>query len=218
MTNRNKIKMIPDKKSIFLPDDMDASDKPKLEKMTDIPNRRDDDLIKDFLDNCNNKSFEELISRHLTWLRRMLSGIFAGNIEDMEDAQQEILIRLYTDLSNFKFKSSFKTFFYRYARNKAIDLLRKNISRNKKENKISEDFFANVPYDSHNEAELNIHNEEITGALMKLDVDSRSIIIMKEIENMTIKDIVDVTGLPEGTVKSTLHRAREKLINLLNWR
>ena len=58
-------------------------------------------------------------------MRRLLFGLFRGHREDMEDAEQEILLALYRSLSGFRFESGFKTYLYRFTRNKAIDIIRK---------------------------------------------------------------------------------------------
>ena len=92
----------------------------------------DDDLIREFVRCGNRKAFVLLIERHIGGMRRLLFTLFNGNRDDMEDAEQEILLSLFQSLSRFKGRSSFKTYLYRFCRNKAIDILRKN----KRERKI----------------------------------------------------------------------------------
>lgn len=50
--------------------------------------------------------------------------MFRGNVADVEDAKQEIIIAMYQDLPGFRGDASFMTYLYRYARNKVVSLLR----------------------------------------------------------------------------------------------
>ena len=52
-------------------------------------------------------------------------------------------------------------------------------------------------------------------AISQLDPDARMLVALRDIEGLSYDEIIDITELPEGTVKSRLHRAREKLANLL---
>lgn len=48
----------------------------------------------------------------------------------------------------------------------------------------------------------------IQEAIAHLDEDQRTVVVLRDIEDLSIEEIRDITGLPEGTVKSRLHRAR----------
>ena len=52
-------------------------------------------------------------------------------------------------------------------------------------------------------------------AISQLEPDARMLVALRDIEGLSYEEIVDITELPEGTVKSRLHRAREKLADLL---
>ena len=51
--------------------------------------------------------------------------------------------------------------------------------------------------------------------LFKLREEERSLILLKDVEGLSIKEITKILGIPEGTVKSRLHRSREKLAELM---
>ena len=55
-------------------------------------------------------------------------------------------------------------------------------------------------------------------ALSKLGEEERSILIMKDVEGMTIKEIAKVMRIPGGTIKSRLHRIRDKMVSILTMR
>ena len=52
-------------------------------------------------------------------------------------------------------------------------------------------------------------------AIQELDEDQRSLVVLRDVEGLSYEEIMDITELPEGTVKSRLHRAREKLAGIL---
>ena len=86
-------------------------------------------LIRRFLDSGDPRTFQELVERHLPSIRRLLYTLFNGQREEMEDAEQEIILSLFQGLKDFRFRSSFRTWFYRLARNRGIDHLRRGRSR-----------------------------------------------------------------------------------------
>ena len=174
----------------------------------------DEILIRQFAGTGNRKAFTTLMERHIIGIRRRLFTVLNGNREDMEDAEQEILISLFNTLPRFRFKSSFRTYLYRLCRNKAIDLIRK---RNR-ERKIILSISGQPTHDPDDpEAEVlkKETGERIFKLLFKLREEERSLILLQSIEGFSIKEITKILGLPEGTVKSRLHRTREKLAELL---
>ena len=183
--------------------------------MNRIVNHPDDEiLIKQFIEKKDNNAFEELIIKHLKGIRRILFAIFNGHIDDMEDAEQDILLKLYMKIHKFRFQSSFKTYLYSFVRNSAIDILRK-----KKREPDLLDFQHNHYYTiSGNPEEKVLKNEtrsELLNAFSGLKEEEQNLLIMKDVEDMTIKEISKIMGLPDGTIKSRLHRTRDKLLTIL---
>ena len=175
----------------------------------------DEHLIKKFLQTGDNKIFECLIKKHLATMQRILYSVFNGNSDDILDARQEILIKLYSDLRVFQFKASFNTFFYRYVKNKAIDILRKLVREKNKIIKLN-DRLKEKQVESPEDMAINkITKNEIMNLLLKLKDDDRQIIMMKEIEGYSIIQIANVMNMPEGTIKSRLFRSRERLVQLM---
>lgn len=179
-------------------------------------NRADDEiLVKQFIEKKDKEAFQVLVLKHLKGLRRLLFTIFNGNIHDMEDAEQDILLKLYLKLHTFRFQSSFKTYLYSFVRNSAIDILRK-----KKREPISIDFqnsegFA-ITKNPEEEVLKNERRSELMNALSLLQEDERSLLMMKDVEGMSIKEIGEIMDLPVGTVKSRLHRIRDKVLSILS--
>jgi RNA polymerase sigma-70 factor (ECF subfamily) len=133
----------------------------------------------------------------------------------MADAEQEILAGLWTTMDRFGFASSFRTWLYRFARNRAIDLLRREGRHRRRVEAAARAASAGAVTAAVGDPARAVEGEErrarVREALAALPVDDRALVVMKHVEDLGIAEIAAATGLPEGTVKSRLHRARARL-------
>ena len=169
----------------------------------------DQRLVERFVDGGDQAAFAELVERHRDRLRRLLWPLFNGNRDDVDDAEQEVIVALFRDLHRFRHQAAFTTFLYRFARNKAIDLLRRN---ERERRKVLA--FASEPQLAVDPQDLVAaeHDEQLAlEAVLALPRIDRELVLMQESEGMSIGDISEVSGLRPGTVKSRLHRARKRL-------
>ena len=151
------------------------------------------------------------MDRHLQLIRRLLYTLFNGQREEMEDAEQEILICLFQGLKDFRFRSSFRTYLYRMARNRAIDCLRRAKSRERVRARLNPGSWNRDPSGPEEQA----LRREATGTLLELfrslPSRDRQLILMKDVDGFSLEEMSEILGVPTGTVKSRLHRARSKL-------
>ena len=174
-------------------------------------------LVKEFL-NGDNSAFTQLMKQEECFIKKLLFVHLNGNIDDINDVQQEVLLALYHQLKRFRFQSSFKSYLYRFVKNKAVDFIRKQghirriNDRVKKLEGLSSCYFV---VDPEEELLKNDSCHQLYQALALLGDQERDLILLKDIENMSILEISEVTGLRAGTVKSRLHRCRKKLFLLL---
>lgn len=167
-------------------------------------------LLRSFILKKDDASFTSLINSHIRGIRKILYALFNGNREDIEDAEQEVILSIYKSLPKFKFKSAFKTYCYKITRNTAINMLRKKSRQKKIKAAVSE-----VQIEQNN-FETEQIKKDIFSLLLKLDKKEKELIILKDVEKLSLKEISEILKIPEGTVKSRLHRARDKLISILN--
>jgi RNA polymerase sigma-70 factor (ECF subfamily) len=144
-------------------------------------------------------------------VRRLLAALLNGSAEDMADAEQEILAGLWVGLDRFRFASSFSTFLYRFCRNKAIDLLRRESRHRRRARAAAAAALTGPVAHPADGLEREDRCREVAEALGRLGLEARLLVVMKDVEGMSIQDIAASLGLREGTVKSRLHRSREKL-------
>ena len=144
-----------------------------------------------------------------------------GNPTDAEDLAQDALIRALKALPSFRGESSQATWVYRITLNTWKNRVRSEKRRSfwkmlplhllfgedgSQEKALPAD---DPPLDAALESEETAR--AVQKALLELDEDSRAVVILREIEGLSYDQIADSLGLPEGTVKSRLSRARDAL-------
>ncbi len=182
------------------------------------PRPTDEALARLFLSSGDAAAFVTLVSRYRDRLRRLL-WVILRSVEDVEDAEQEVLAGLYRSLGSFRFRSSFRTFLYRFARNKALDLRRRRSREQRRLEAAGQAARMQAAADPPEDPDFGLQREErrraLWAALGSLSDRERVLVLLKDVEDWSIEEIGAALSLPGGTVKSRLHRAREKLLALL---
>ena len=133
--------------------------------------------------------------------------------EIAEELTQEVLSTVWTKSDKYESsKSAVSTWIYTIARNKRIDLLRKNKSFDIKEEDIREFLYENNQSDKIAQGE---NRDQVDKINEKLDSDQRKIIKMNFFENKSHKKIAEELEIPLGTVKSRIRHILIKLQNIL---
>lgn len=160
-------------------------------------------------------SFEELVRRY----QRPISAYvyrMVGNYESALDLTQEIFIKVYSSLRRYRPEFKFSTWIYKIAHNAAVDHLRRNITREQSLIVGSEGDHFDLPIESNRlnpeqESERKERRVEIEAVVKTLPANYRELIILRHSQDLSYEEIVEVTGLPLGTVKNRLFRAREMM-------
>ena len=135
------------------------------------------------------------------------------NQSDAEDITQETYLRLWRSIREVKIESP-KAYILRTARNLALDLIRKSSRQATDEpdldiEDISSDSRPDVSYLQKIEA------EQIRRSIEELPPSAREIIILRDIEGLSYSEIASTLSIAEGTLKSKLFRARERLRQII---
>ncbi len=171
-------------------------------------------LIARFVHSNDQQAFVNLTQRHLSTIRRLLYTLFRGNRMDMEDAEQEVLLGLFQNLHRFRGSSSFRTYLFRFTRNKAIDLIRKK-ERVRRIVRRAATLPEPAPPDPVERILQDESKREIIELLFSISEKERTLLLLKDVEGFSIKEIGKIMKVPEGTIKSRLHRTRGRLAELL---
>jgi len=142
-----------------------------------------------------------------------LALFYLGNAEEARDLAQEVFIRIYRRLDACTNDETFVPWMIQIARNAAIDRLRRIKARPSAVSVPVEEMY-DLPSSEPDPAE-NLHRKRrralIHRALEKLSRINREIVILKDIEGMSLERIASTLNLPLGTIKSRSHRARIEL-------
>ena len=159
--------------------------------------------------------FEELVRRY----QRPISGYvyrMVGDYDAALDLTQEIFIKIYGSLSRYRPEFKFSTWIYKIAHTAAIDHLRRNSGRERSLVNGTEADNYELPLESEGlspeqQSEREERRIEIEGVVRSLPTVYRELVVLRHSQDLTYEEIVDVTGLPLGTVKNRLFRAREMM-------
>jgi len=156
------------------------------------------------------KLFENFVKGNMK--RAYFSALsILGNHDDAMELSQEAFLRAYRYFPSFDKSKKFFTWYYKILRNLCMNNIRDN--KNRKEVGLLENMAEKITLDSSIEKdELKI---AVENALMKLEPADREIIILKEFENHSYKEIAELLNIPIGTVMSKLFYSRKKLAVLL---
>ena len=160
-------------------------------------------------------SFEELVRRYQ---RPISSYVYrmVGDYEAALDLTQEIFIKVYGSLARYRSEFKFSTWLYKIAHNSAVDHLRRNAGRERSLFTGIEGDQYELPIESSSlspeqESERRERRVEIEMVVRSLPAAYRELIALRHSQDLTYEEIVEVTGLPLGTVKNRLFRAREMM-------
>jgi RNA polymerase sigma-70 factor (ECF subfamily) len=151
-------------------------------------------------------AFGELVYKH----RQGVIGVvyrMCGDSELAEDAAQEAFIRAWKNIHRYQPRSPFRNWVYRIATNAALDVLRR-------QREIVD--IDNLPLPSdrptpEKAAETQERATIIKEAILALPEASRSVIILREYEGFSYREIAEALDIPIGTVMSRLNYARKQL-------
>ena len=159
--------------------------------------------------------FEELVRRY----QRPISAYVSRLVGDYACAlalTQEIFIKIYASLARYRPEFKFSTWIYKIAHNAAIDHLRRNAGRERSITNGSESEPQQLVIESkglspEQQSEREERRIEIESVVRLLPTAYRELIVLRHSQDLTYEEIVEVTGLPLGTVKNRLFRAREMM-------
>ncbi len=170
-------------------------------------------------------AWAELVRAH----HRRVYGLcyrFTGNGADAEDLTQEVFLKVYSNLSRFDtVRGSLQVWITTMTRNLLVDNFRR--TRNQRATGSLDEGWESIeelkpvdrltakgpsPHESAAQKELA---KMVQDALARVSVDLREAVILRDLQDMDYKEIAQVLGIPEGTVKSRISRGRAELARLL---
>jgi RNA polymerase sigma-70 factor, ECF subfamily len=167
----------------------------------------------------SDEAFAYILGRYRNPMYALVARIL-GNDSDAADVVQNVFIKIFRGMPQFHAESSLKTWIYRIAVRESLNHRRGWFRRHFHEPfSIDEDHsppvaalvetpHADSPYEKLETAE---RQRLVQAALDGLPRPYRTVLLLREMEELSYEEIAEVLGVPEGTVKSRLMRARELL-------
>jgi len=159
-------------------------------------------------------AYNELVNRYKDKLINFVYSYF-GSKDDAQDIVQETFIKLYQKKDYYKPISEFSTWIYTIAANISKTELRKR--KRRKTSSLSElgiedkDFDIRYEDDTDSEILKQFNQKALNKAIQSLDLPFRTAFILRDIQELSYDDISKITGVPLGTIKSRINRARIQL-------
>lgn len=177
---------------------------------------KDDIAIIESIKAGNTEAFSVIVNRYRQQVARAVIGML-GNTAEADDVGQEVFIRFYKSIEQYRGESSLSTYLTRIGINLSLNALKKQ-----KKHRIFQSFKTdNNDKKTYNTLEQKAvaddnfskkDNQELVQlALTHLDPKFRSIIVLRMLEGYSTKETAETLDLPTGTVLSRLSRAQEKL-------
>lgn len=175
--------------------------------------KSDGELVKSSLEG-DKQAFGEIVNRYQGMVARTVKGMLGDSVFS-EDIGQDVFIKLYYSLSDFRGEAKLST----YIQKIAVNLTLNEIKRRKR-------FFSTFSQKGNNEMyefEVADHDteerkeaKELVGkALMNLDPKFRVIVAMRMLQGYSTRETAEILDLPLGTVLSRLSRAQEQMKEIL---
>ena len=185
--------------------------------------RREDRVMLEAVLAGDGTAYRGLVEKYQNRVYGTVYGVLR-NREDARDVTQEAFVKAYRKLDTFRLEASFSTWLFRIAMNLAIDVTRRrkrqevtgydeSIATRDADGGISDDHHGGGPGRMLERKQLFA---QIMDAMEQLTEDQRQVILLREMEGLSYKEISEIMDIPSGTVMSRLFYARKKLQKLLS--
>jgi RNA polymerase sigma-70 factor (ECF subfamily) len=150
-----------------------------------------------------------------------------GDRAEAEDVAQDVFVTIFKSIGGFRGESKLSTWIYRVATNHCKNRIKYLDRRARGKKSELDDLSESGALESatmassaqiarpDQQAEANQIEKIVRAAIAVLDEDQRELVVLRDVENLSYEEIQAITGLPEGTVKSRLHRARLQLMKAI---
>lgn len=151
-------------------------------------------------------AFGQIVEAYQSDMRRFFLNLTGGDIVLSDDLAQETFLKAYLNIRSFRGLSKFRTWLYRIAYNEFYSW-----ARERKE-ELAESLPERIGSEPATASNIRI---DVAEALKLLTVAERTAVTLFFIEDRPVKEIAAIMGMPEGTVKSHIARAKPKLARFL---
>ena len=176
---------------------------------------KDDNFYLEQIKRGNTDAYAMLINKHKTMAFNVALRI-THNREDAEEVIQDAFLKVYYSLKDFEGKSKFTTWLFRIVYNQAISKIRKKtIDQHTIDEEIIDNFTVSEISNGLTYLKAEEQTKYINLALAKLTEEDSTIVTLFYLNESSVEEVSEITGLSEANVKVKLHRSRKKLYDEL---
>jgi len=177
-----------------------------------MPADRERQLICDVQEGSH-EAFRELVELHMRRVYDLAYG-FVNDHDDAEDIAQEVFVKVYHSIKDFRQESGFSTWVYRIAANTSLDRVKQRKRAVARIVPMDESSLVAVAVDQGmDQIDTSAHIER---ALHELPTLQRAVVILRHMEGFSTKQVSGILKCSEGTVKTHLHRGLKKMRKMLS--
>ena len=162
----------------------------------------------------NDNAFKMLVQRHESRIAATVIGML-GNRPEAEDVGQEVFIRFYKNLKNFRGDSAVSTYLTRIAINLSLNEIRRRKLRSLFSSIDDDEKTLELPDESAKKPDDD-SSALVHRAIRKLDTKYRTVIVLRLLEGYSTEETAEILEIPQGTVMTRLLRAQQKLKTILS--
>lgn len=152
------------------------------------------------------QAFGQLVEAYQSQVRRFFLNLTSGDAALSDDLAQETFIKAYVNLRSFKGIAAFSTWLYRIGYNEFY-----SHSRRAREEHLTQDTPVEAIMGTNDVAGALDASLTVREAMSRLSDTERAAVTLFYIEDKPLKQVARIMSLPEGTVKSHLHRAKSRM-------
>jgi len=181
-------------------------------------NPQEDHLVK-ALKSGDRRAFERLVRLHQHLVYALCLRMLC-NPQEAEDVAQDVFISLFQSIQSFRQECLLSTWLYRITRNRCLNHIKANRRHGaSKEEPLNEETCPATEEGEASQPEQQMAQKEqralVEEEISRLSEEHRELLLLRDIEQLEYEQIQAITGLPMGTIKSRLHRARMELARRL---
>jgi len=191
----------------------DADPKAAQNKSRGTESSAEDKELLDIIEKAkkgDQNAFQQIVDKYKTQVASIAYKM-VGDYEDAKDISQIVFVKTYQNLVNFDTTKKLSTWLYRITINASIDFIRKH---KKHKHELLDNIFGELKEKKQDVEKIyqrNLIKWAIKDSMGVLNPRQKAVFVLRDLEGLDIKEVAQITGMPQATVRWYLHRARSKL-------
>jgi RNA polymerase sigma-70 factor, ECF subfamily len=158
-------------------------------------------------------SFEELVDRYRDLIVRVATRVVGPS--EAEDVTQDVFLRAFHRLGQFRGQAPFRSWLLRIAHNSALNTLERTRGADQPGSDVAALEVEDPGRRPADLLEVSERRERLARKLREVQPTHRAVLVLRDLEGLSYQEIAEITDAPVGSVKGRLFRARRELIEVL---